>query len=65
MTENAPNNAATLEQRQAIFHALLDAQDAGASVPQSRTNVAAQFSVTVEEVKKIEKEGLDGQWPPL
>lgn len=65
MAENAPTPAATVEQRQAIFHALLDAQDAGASVPQSRADVAKQFAVTVDEVKKIEKEGIDAQWPPL
>jgi DNA adenine methylase len=27
--------------------------------------IAKQFKVTVEEVKAIEREGIDGQWPPL
>ena len=55
----------TVEQRRAIFRAVLDAQDAGASVAKSRGDAARQFSVSVDDVKAIEEEGLERQWPPL
>jgi hypothetical protein len=55
----------TVEQRRAIFRAVLEAQDAGMSVPQSRADVARRFAVSEQSVKEIETEGLDHQWPPL
>jgi hypothetical protein len=60
-----PQPATTVEQRRAVFRALLEAQDAGASVAQSRADVAERFGVTPEQVKEIEREGLDNEWPPL
>jgi hypothetical protein len=54
-----------LEQRQLIFRAVVEAQDAGMSVPDSRIDVAKRFSVTEEEIKEIEQEGMANQWPPL
>jgi hypothetical protein len=54
-----------IEQRQVIFKALVEAQDAGQGVAVSRTTVARQFSVSEEQVKQIEREGSDNQWPPL
>ncbi len=57
--------ATTAEQRRAIFRALLDAQDAGASVRQSRADVAGRFGVSEELVREVEAEGIDQQWPPL
>lgn len=61
-TQTAPT---TVEQRRAIFRALLDAQDAGQSVSESRAAVAGQFGVSEEQVKEVEREGIDQQWPPL
>ncbi|QJW92832.1 hypothetical protein [Frigoriglobus tundricola] len=55
----------SVEQRQIIFKALVEAQDGGLSVTASRTAVARQFSVTEDQVKQIEREGSDNQWPPL
>ncbi len=55
----------TDEQRQAVFLFLIEAQDAGASVAKSRNDAARQFSITEEQVKNIEREGIDAQWPPL
>lgn len=55
----------TVDQRRAIFRALLEAQDAGASVPASRSDVGEKFAVTEEQVKEIEAEGIEHQWPPL
>ena len=54
-----------VEQRQVIFKALVEAQDGGQSVAASRAAAARQFSVTEEQVKDIEREGLANQWPPL
>jgi hypothetical protein len=38
---------------------------AGASVPDSRLGVAKQYGLAVGEVRRVEREGLDGEWPPL
>jgi hypothetical protein len=56
---------ATLEQRQAVFRAVVEAQDRGDSVAASRAEVARHFSLTEEQVKEIEREGLAHGWPPL
>jgi hypothetical protein len=54
-----------LDQRQAIFLALVESQDGGMNVATSRTEIARRFSVTENQVKDIEREGLSNQWPPL
>jgi hypothetical protein len=51
--------------RKEIFLALVGVQDGGASVKDSRERVAEQFVVSEQEVRRIEKEGLDNGWPPL
>lgn len=60
-----PSDEIPIEQRQVIFKALVEAQDGGLSVTASRTAVAKQFAVSEEQVKRIEREGSDNQWPPL
>ncbi len=61
-----PNDPAlTLEQRQTIFRNVVEAQDQGMPVAASRSEVARRFSVTEEQVKEIEREGLAEGWPPL
>ena len=59
------NVSIPVEQRQLIFKALIESQDGGMSVPQSRTDVSRTFGITVDQVKEIEREGLEEQWPPL
>jgi hypothetical protein len=54
-----------IEQRQVIFRAVVEAQDQGMPVASSRAEAIRQFSVTEEQVKEIEREGLANQWPPL
>ena len=54
-----------VEQRQVIFKTVVEAQDGGQSVAASRTAAARQFSISEEQVKDIEREGMDNQWPPL
>ena len=51
--------------RKEIFRALVDAQDHETPVPQSRKAVASRFGVTEDQVRQIEREGLDNDWPPL
>ena len=51
--------------RKEIFLALVDAQDHEISVAESRKLVAERFGVTEEDVRHIEREGLDRDWPPL
>jgi hypothetical protein len=55
----------SIEQRQVIFKALVEAQDGGMSVPVSRTEMARRFSVTEDQVRDIEREGSAAGWPPL
>ena len=59
------DNMTPLERRQAVFAALVKAQDEGHPVKASRALVAGQCNVSVQEVETIEKEGLMRQWPPL
>ncbi|QEL19267.1 hypothetical protein [Limnoglobus roseus] len=53
------------ELRQRIFASLVAAQDAGASVAESRQHVAERFGVIPERVREVEVEGVEKQWPPL
>jgi hypothetical protein len=51
--------------RKEIFLALVEAQDNEMSPAESRTVVAERFGVSEGQVRKIEREGLDNDWPPL
>ncbi len=51
--------------RKAVFLALVTAQDAEMPVAQSRKEIAQRFGITEAEVVRIEREGLDNNWPPL
>ncbi len=51
--------------RKEIFLALVEAQDQRLSVAESRRLIARQFGITEKQIREIEEEGLDGQWPPL
>lgn len=54
-----------VEQRQVIFRTVVEAQDGGQSVADSRAAVARQFDVSEDQIKEIEREGLANRWPPL
>jgi hypothetical protein len=60
MSETLP-----IERRREVFLALVAAQDGGLSVLASREKVANEQGVSARELLKIEKEGLQNQWPPL
>ena len=51
--------------RKDIFLALVEAQDHGMSPAESRKVVAERFGVSEGQVRQIEREGLDNDWPPL
>lgn len=65
MSEHAGEKALPEPRRKEIFLALVDAQDSGASVAQSRADIADRFGVSEQQVRQIEREGLEGGWPPL
>lgn len=65
MTATEPASPLTVECRRAIFRAVVEAQDGGQPVAESRSAVAERFAVTGDQVKAIEMEGLDHGWPPL
>ena len=61
-----PSKRLTLQQRREIFHALFSTQDLGLmSVPESRAYVAKQHDITDAQLRQIEDEGLEKEWPPL
>ncbi len=64
LSKNA-NTGLSIERRMQVFAALVEAQDGKMSVADSRKATAERFGLTEQEVRKIEAEGLDGQWPPL
>jgi hypothetical protein len=55
----------SLDRRKEIFLALVEAQDEPMTVAQSRETIAKQFGVTEKQIREIEQEGLDHEWPPL
>ena len=65
MSQQQSTEEIPVEQRQTIFRALVEAQDGGLAVVASRAEIARRFSVSEDQVKDIEREGLANQWPPL
>jgi hypothetical protein len=53
------------ERRKEIFLALVEAQDRALSVAESRKQIAERFGVTESQIRQIEREGLEEEWPPL
>jgi hypothetical protein len=51
--------------RKEIFSALVEAQDQEMPVAQSRREISRRFSISEEELRAIEREGLDNNWPPF
>lgn len=54
-----------VEKRREIFLTVAQAQDEGQSVEQARHATAKKYAVTEAQVKAIEAEGADNDWPPL
>ena len=56
----------TIQQRQEIFQALVATQDLNLmSVGESRQHIEKQFDITDSQLRQIEDEGLEKEWPPL
>jgi hypothetical protein len=52
-------------ERKEVFLALVEAQDRMTTVAASRKDILKRFGLTDREVRQIEQEGLDNEWPPL
>jgi hypothetical protein len=56
----------TVGQKKEIFHALVVMQDQGdLSVSDSKKRVMEQFHVTENQLRQIQDEGIEKEWPPL
>jgi hypothetical protein len=53
------------EQRKAIFLNLVEEQDKVCNVRKSYEAVTERFDITEAELRRIEEEGLEKEWPPL
>ena len=65
MAKDKADKPLSLEERKAIFLALVEAQDGEMGVVKSRKAIAERFAISDRQVRRIEQEGLDGEWPPL
>ena len=65
MTEDTDGQQLTESRRKEIFLALVDAQDHEIDVARSRRLMVERFGVSDSQVRQIEREGMDNQWPPL
>jgi hypothetical protein len=45
-----------------MFIKLVELQDGGMTIAESRERIAAAFGVTVTEVQKVERVGINNSW---
>jgi hypothetical protein len=55
----------TLQQRRDIFKELVATQDLGMPVRRSYEIVTERFEISDAQLRQIEDEGLEKEWPPL
>jgi hypothetical protein len=55
----------SLQQRRDIFRDLVATQDLGMPVRRSYQIVTEKFEISDAQLRQIEDEGLDKEWPPL
>ncbi len=61
-----PAKRLSVQQRREIFLALVTTQDGGTmTVPESLRHISEQFDITEAQVRQIQEEGIDKDWPPL
>ncbi len=61
-----PAKRLTTEEKKEIFLALVTAQDkADLSVSESRQQITQQYEITDTQLRQIEEEGMEKEWPPL
>jgi hypothetical protein len=55
-----------VQQRKEIFHALVATQDLGLmNVAESMRHVIEQYHITESQLRQIQDEGIEKEWPPL
>jgi len=65
MREDTGDQQLSETRRKEIFLALVSAQDHDMDVVRSRRLIVERFGVSANQVRQIEREGMDNQWPPL
>lgn len=55
----------TVDERREIFHDLVTTQDEVRNVPQSRKLITQKYGISDAQLRKIEEEGINREWPPL
>jgi hypothetical protein len=55
----------TIAQRKEIFSALVALQDQGLNARQSAEQARQTFAITEAQLRSIEEEGIEKEWPPL
>jgi hypothetical protein len=55
----------SVDERKAVFLAVVQEQDRGGDPVEARRRVARPFGLGERDVRAIEGEGLDAGWPPL
>ncbi len=60
-----PSKRLTMDQRKEIFHALVATQDSERNVRKSYEVITEKFAITAAQLRQIEDEGVDKEWPPL
>jgi hypothetical protein len=56
----------TVAQKKEIFRSLVQTQDQGdLSVPDSMKQVCELFHITEHQLRQIQDEGINKEWPPL
>ncbi len=64
MTDDA-SSTLSIEERKAVFAALVEAMNCALDLAQARDAVAERFGISGQEVRRIEDEGIEAAWPPL
>lgn len=65
MIQDQATDQLSEDRRKEIFLALVNAQDKEMGVAESRRFVVEHFGISDGQVRQIEREGMDRQWPPL
>jgi hypothetical protein len=63
MPQGPNDQELTEDRRKEIFLALVDAQDHEVDVADSRRLMVQRFGVSETQVRHIEREGMENQWP--
>lgn len=64
MTESTSDTTSEAGKKD-LFLRLVETQDGGSSVVESRQRMATEFGISVDAVLTIEREGISNRWPPL